>query len=50
MMGKLLKYEGRKTAFAKLVLLVTALLLEAAFLIGFYTKKEELTSLSLIHI
>ena len=38
-MMKRLKYEGRKTRFVKLILLVIAALLEGAFLYAFYAEK-----------
>ena len=43
---KLLKYEWRKTRFAKLVLLIAALLLEAAFLYGFYAEKWDIVGIT----
>lgn len=39
-MLKLMKYELRKTAFSKLVLLVITAVAEIAFLIGVFWKKD----------
>ena len=40
-MFKLLKYEFRKTAFPKLVMLALTVLAEAAFLYGYFANKED---------
>ena len=40
-MLKLLKYEFRKTAFPKLVMLALTVLAEAGFLYGYFAKKED---------
>ena len=45
-MMMLLKYEWRKTRFAKLVLLIAAVLLEAVFLYGFYTEKWDIVGIA----
>ena len=41
-MLKLMKYELRKTAFSKLVLLVITAVAEIAFLIGVFWKKDNI--------
>lgn len=46
-MLKLMKYELRKTAFSKLVLLVITAVAEIAFLIGVFWKKDNILAMEL---
>lgn len=47
-MLKLMKYELRKTAFSKLVLLVITAVAEIAFLIGVFWKKDNILAMGII--
>lgn len=46
-MLKLMKYELRKTAFSKLVLLVITAVAEIAFLIGVFWKKDNILAMGI---
>lgn len=46
-MLKLMKYELRKTAFSKLVLLVITAVAEIAFLIGVFWKKDNILAMEI---
>lgn len=49
-MLKLMKYELRKTAFSKLVLLVITAVAEIAFLIGVFWKKDNILAMGIIFL
>ena len=49
-MGKLIKYEIRKTLAVKLVILGVTAFLEALFLIGLYGRKEDMLAVSVIFL
>ena len=49
-MLKLMKYELRKTAFSKLVLLVITAAAEIAFLIGVFWKKDNILAMGIIFL
>ena len=49
-MLKLMKYELRKTAFSKLVLLVITAVAEIAFLIGVFWKKDNILVMGIIFV
>ena len=49
-MLKLMKYELRKTAFSKLVLLVITAVAEIAFLIGVFWKKDNILAMGSIFL
>ena len=46
-MLKLMKYEFRKTAFSKMILLVITALFELFFLAGVFLKKDDLTAIGI---
>lgn len=49
-MLKLMKYELRKTAFSKLVLLVITAVAELAFLLGVFLKKDNLLAIGIVFL
>ena len=49
-MLKLMKYELRKTAFSKLVLLVITAVAEIAFLLGVFFKKDNLLAIGIVFL
>lgn len=49
-MLKLMKYELRKTAFSKLVLLVITAVAEFAFLLGVFLKKDNLLAIGIVFL
>ena len=49
-MLKLMKYELRKTAFSKLVLLVITAVAEVAFLLGIFLKKDNLLAMGIVFL
>ena len=49
-MLKLMKYEFRKTAFSKLVLLVITAVMEIAFLLGIFLKKDNLLAMGIVFL
>ena len=49
-MLKLMKYELRKTAFSKLVLLVITAVAEIAFLLGVFLKKDNLLAIGIVFL
>ena len=49
-MLKLMKYELRKTAFSKLVLLAITAVAEIAFLIGVFWKKDNILAMGIIFL
>ena len=47
-MGKLMKYELRKSLFSKVFLLAITGLIELLFLIGVFAEKENLTAIGIL--